>query len=117
MNRKETLAILVVIKAAFPAFYRDSNSNDVTAIWEEALEQDKAEHIAKALKDFIKTDTTGFPPTIGQIRGLAKEYRYQDFVKAQQTEELPAPKRSKEEELEQEKAKKEVMKKLGKMFK
>ena len=102
MNRKETLAILAVIRAAFPAFYRDSNSNDVTAIWEEALEKDKAEHIAKALKDFIKTDASGFPPTIGQIRNLAKEYRYQDFIKSQEVEELPPP-RTEEKIKEQDK--------------
>ena len=118
MTRQEVIALMTVIKATFPAYYRGSDSaNEAVAIWSELLSEDNPLHITKALKDFIKTDVTGFPPTIGQIRGLAKEYRYQDFIKAQQIEELPPPKRSKEEELEQEKAKQEVMKKLGKMFK
>ena len=109
---------MTIIKATYPAFYKEEELvNDAITIWSELLSEDNPLHITKALKDFIKTDVTGFPPTIGQIRGLAKEYRYQDFVRAQQVEELPPPKRSKEEELEQEKAKQEIMKKLGKMFK
>ena len=97
MNRQEVIALMTVIKATFPAYYRESDSvNDAVAIWSELLSSDNPLHITKALKDFIKTDTSGFPPTIGQIRNLAKEYRYQDYIKKQEIEELPPPKSEEE---------------------
>lgn len=72
--------------------------NDAITIWSELLSADNPLHITKALKDFIKTDTSGFPPTIGQIRNLAREYRYQDFIAFKDVDELlPAPPKTEEE--------------------
>lgn len=94
---------MTVIKATFPAYYRGSDSvNEAVAIWSELLSFDNPLHITKALKDFIRTDTSGFPPTIGQIRNLAKEYRYQDYIARDELEELPAPPKTAEEIKERE---------------
>lgn len=108
---------MTVIKATFPAYYRGSDSvNEAVAIWSELLSSDNPLHITKALKDFIKTDTSGFPPTIGQIRNLAKEYRYQDTINAE-VKELPAPERTPEYEKAQDEAKQEVLRKLSTFMK
>jgi len=64
------------------------------------LQDDKADYIAKAVKDFIKNDNTGFPPTIGQIRSrardiyiaeLEREKRERDMLPEPEVNGIPMP--------------------------
>ena len=65
---------MTAIRAAYPNYYKNqAEVNDAISLWSEMLAEDKADYIAKAVKDFIKNDNTGFPPTIGQIRSRARE--------------------------------------------
>lgn len=67
---------MTAIRAAYPNYYRNQGEiDDAINLWSEMLSEDKAEYIAKAVKDFIKSDSTGFPPTIGQIRSRAMDIR------------------------------------------
>lgn len=71
MNRKETLAIMSVLKAAYPGYYRDMSRTDaesVVALWEEMFRDDSAETVALAVKAHIANDKKGFPPHIGAIK-------------------------------------------------
>lgn len=71
MTREEVLAIMGVLKAAYPAYYRDmkrSEAESVVALWEEMFRDDSAQVVALAVKAHIANDKKGFPPHIGAIK-------------------------------------------------
>lgn len=71
MTREETLAIMSVLKAAYPNYYRDMKPRDaesVVALWVEMFKDDSAAVVTAAVKAHIATDTKGFPPHIGAIK-------------------------------------------------
>lgn len=71
MTREETLAIMSVLKAAYPMFYRDmkrSEAESVVSLWAEMFKDEQAEIVAAAVKGHIATDQKGFPPHIGAIK-------------------------------------------------
>lgn len=80
------------IKVAYPSYYRNQTEiDDAINLWAEMLSEDDPVYTAKAVKQFIKTDSKGFPPAIGQIRTLAAEIRHSEWER-QQREQLPEPK-------------------------
>lgn len=71
MTREETLAIMGVLKAAYPNYYRDmkrSEAESVVALWEEMFREDDPQVVALAVKAHIANDKKGFPPHIGAIK-------------------------------------------------
>ena len=71
MNYEETLAIMGVLKAAYPQYYRDMKRNEaesVVSLWAELFKDDPANMVAAAVKAYIASDTKGFPPHIGAIK-------------------------------------------------
>lgn len=72
MTREETLAIMSVLKAAFPSYYRDMSRQDAEAViglWQTQF-YEPAQLVAMAVHTFINADRKGFPPTIGQIKDI-----------------------------------------------
>ena len=70
MTRSETLAVMSILKAAYPAYYRDMKRKDAEAVvnlWAEMLEDYPADLVAAAVKSHIASDRKGFPPHIGAI--------------------------------------------------
>ena len=70
MNRTETLAVMSILKAAYPAYYRDMKRKDAEAVvnlWSEMLADYPADLVAAAVKTHIASDRKGFPPHIGAI--------------------------------------------------
>jgi hypothetical protein len=84
---------MMAIRAAYPNFYKNkAEVDDAIVLWTEMLEEDRADYIAKAVKDFIKNDSTGFPPTIGQIRSRARDIRIAELEqKKRERDLLPEP--------------------------
>ena len=71
MTREETLAIMGVLKAAYPNFYKGMGRNDAEGIvdlWSSMFDQEPAQLVAMAVKAHIASDTKGFPPHIGAIK-------------------------------------------------
>ena len=71
MNYEETLAIMGVLKAAYPQYYRDmkrSDAESVVSLWTEMFKDEPANVVAVAVKAYIASDTKGFPPHIGAIK-------------------------------------------------
>ena len=71
MNREETLAIMGVLKAAYPNYYRDMKRGDaegIVELWHAMFRDDPAEVVAVAVKAHIASDVKGFPPHIGAIK-------------------------------------------------
>ena len=98
MNKIEVTAIMSAIKVAYPSYYKNQTEiDDATTLWTEMLSEDDPAYIAKAVKQFIKTDNKGFPPSIGQIRTLAAEIRRAEYDERQrQISQLPEPERKRE---------------------
>jgi hypothetical protein len=101
------------IKVAYPSYYKDqAEIEDAINLWTEMLAEDDARLIAKAVKQFIKTDSKGFPPSIGQIRTLAAEIRKKEWEAEQrELDALPEP------EIKREPCPPDIMEKMKNLFK
>ena len=108
-----------IIRTAYPAYYRrTSEIEDAVNLWTEMMDNDDPNLIARAVKQFIKSDPVGFPPGIGQIKELAKSIRVadaQDEKMREQQKRLAEPikVRTPEDELRRE----EFMEKMRMMLK
>lgn len=70
MTRAETLAVMSILKAAYPAYYRGMKRKDAEAVvnlWAEMLADYPADLVVAAVKTHIASDRKGFPPHIGAI--------------------------------------------------
>lgn len=76
MTIEETLAIMSLLKAAYPNYYKDMKRNDaegVVNLWSAMFADEPAGVVAAAVKAHIASDSKGFPPHIGAIKeGIAK---------------------------------------------
>ena len=113
MKETEVTAVMSAIKVAYPSYYKNQKEiDDAITLWAEMLEDDEPGYIAKAVKQFIKTDAKGFPPSIGQIRTIAAEVRRAEWDERQrQTDLLPEP------EIEKVPMPDEIREKMMKLFK
>lgn len=71
MTREETLAIMAVLKAAYPNYYKDMKRADaegVVNLWATMFADEPAELVTAAVKAHIASDSKGFPPHIGAIK-------------------------------------------------
>ena len=56
-------------------YFKGDDLDFTVLVWADALIDDEHRHIMSAAKEYIKTDASGFPPSVGQLRIMAKEYR------------------------------------------
>ena len=81
MTREETLAIMSVLKAAYPNFYKDmkrSDADGIVNLWAAMFADEPADLVAVAVKGYIATDAKGFPPHIGAIKTAIVKLREPD---------------------------------------
>mgnify|MGYP002801226516 FL=1 len=67
MTRDETIKILMVIQAAYPN-YKPTDKTVTVNIWTEMLSDIPYEKVSTAVKAYIQTDTSGFAPSVGDVR-------------------------------------------------
>lgn len=70
MTREETIAVLAVLRAAYPSFYRDYSKQsleDIVSLWHSMFSAQPANVVMAAVKSLIATRTVGYPPVIGEI--------------------------------------------------
>lgn len=75
MTRDETLTVLAVIRAAYPAFYGKANKQDIDIsvnLWSEMFADDSYQVVNYALKQLI-AEKTGFPPCIADLKKKIRE--------------------------------------------
>ena len=70
MTREEVKAVLAIITEMYPNF-NPGNIKNTVDLWSVYLADDDAGVIKQALDNYIKTDTTGFAPSVGQLRQKA----------------------------------------------
>lgn len=71
MDREETLEIMAVLQAAYPAYYRGQGEEDAKAavnLWHKMFADDPYPVVSAAVEAHIASDTKGYPPHIGAIR-------------------------------------------------
>ena len=69
MIKSDIVTIIGILKTAYPQYYKDRNSIiDTTNLWYEMFENDDINLIKIAVKNYITNSTSGFPPTIGEIK-------------------------------------------------
>ncbi len=71
MTRKETGAVMDILRVAYPQFYRGVDSRDIALtvqLWAEMFAQDDVKTVLAAVKRLIALDTRGFPPAIGAVK-------------------------------------------------
>ncbi len=68
MTRDETKMILMRIQTTYPNWKPQDLSLTID-LWHEYLEGYTYQEILGAVKAFVLSDTTGFPPTVGQVVG------------------------------------------------
>ena len=87
MTREETLAIMGVLKAAYPNYYRDMNRKDAEAVvdlWATMFSDEPMQLVAMAVKAHISSDTKGFPPHIGAIKEAIGKLMQPDTMSEQE---------------------------------
>ena len=78
MKRQETIKILTVIKLTFPNAFTKTTPEDFRLMidtWDELLGDYEYPEVNAGLVSFIKTDTSGFPPAVGQIIAMIPSIR------------------------------------------
>lgn len=71
MTRDETIAIMGILKTAYPNFYKDMSRDSALqaiALWSEMFRDDPAEIVTAAVKALIASRTEGWPPNIGEVK-------------------------------------------------
>lgn len=75
MTRQETANTLLILKAAYPQFYRDMDNDEAKAamsLWSDMFANEKLEVVKMALYRLIETHA-GYPPTIADVKGMIRE--------------------------------------------
>lgn len=89
MNISETAKILYVMKATYPRYYSNLSPSEIATMaeaWHMMLEEYDYNAVAASLKAYALGDSSGFPPTPGQlVENLAKaRTEHEDAVSAWQ---------------------------------
>lgn len=78
MTRDEAKYIIRIIKESYPN-WNPENLSDTIDIWATVLADESFEAIKFGLLNYIKSDTKGFAPSIGQIRNSANVVLSHDY--------------------------------------
>lgn len=71
MDRKETISILSLMRAAYPSFYKGVSKEDaeeIVNLWCDMFHNDPVGIVGAAVKSLIETDEKGYPPHIGAVK-------------------------------------------------
>lgn len=82
MNKKETVQILAILKAAYPNFYKDMTAEEAQgtiSVWALQFADLPADIVLMALNKAISTSK--FPPTIAEIKDKMKALYWEAYGK------------------------------------
>ena len=71
MTPKETKAVLALMRAAYPQFYKDMSRealNSVVNLWQKQFEDYDGLLVLNAVNTLISSRVEGYPPTIGAVK-------------------------------------------------
>ena len=70
MDKKETLAIIDILRAAYPIAFRDftlKQAEVMVDVWQELLRHFTYDVVRRALMGLISEDTRGYMPPVGAV--------------------------------------------------
>ncbi len=73
MNQTDAVCLLRSISSAYPRFFRDTSKEQaqkMAQVWADLLPDKTLEEMMIVARVFIRSDASGFPPTIGQLMAL-----------------------------------------------
>lgn len=76
MNINEALMVMAKLKVVYGYLYKDYTQKMIQLTaesWAESFPENSFEDILNATKEYIKTDSTGYPPTPGKINAILKK--------------------------------------------
>lgn len=71
MTREDTIKLLSVLRTAYPQFYRGISKDEAyntISLWSKMFQNENTDIVNSAVLSFIECDSSGFPPTVGQIK-------------------------------------------------
>lgn len=71
MNKAETATLLAILKVAYPQFYNNHSKDEMLSavnLWAEMFREDDFQLVSAAVKTYIASADSKFPPSIGQIK-------------------------------------------------
>ena len=69
MNKKETVLIMAVIETAYPNIKRTEQQRmEAVNLWASLFADDDPKDVMEAVRLYVVSDTSGFPPAIGAIK-------------------------------------------------
>lgn len=85
MTLEETVDVLNIIKLAYPNFYgtkgaADLDKREICKLWATMFAEDDFDSVLAAVKTYIATDTTGFGPTVGQLKDLERRLTHREAM-------------------------------------
>lgn len=87
MDRGETLKVFAVLKANYGNFFKTLSRTDAEAmvnLWNEMFMDEPYELVGAAIKAYIATDVSGFPPNVGKIKDHIKKLTQQEEMTEQE---------------------------------
>ena len=85
MTREETVRIIHIIVASYPSFKPSASEvSEMVETWNYMLDEYSYQVIAMALKSFITADTSGFPPSVGQLLDYVRKFKKQEEMNENQ---------------------------------
>ena len=79
MTREETVKLIHIIVASYPSFKpSQAELKDMVEAWAFMFDEYPYNVVSVALKAFITTDTSGFPPSVGQIISIMHKMVQED---------------------------------------
>lgn len=82
MTKQDALQLLFIVQTAYPKYYKVMNKNETNNfvdLWAAIFEDKPVNLVANALKAYIATDDSGYPPVPGAINKKIMELCLPDF--------------------------------------
>lgn len=83
MNRNDVIALMAVLKTAYPSYYKQVSRDEALAainLWSEMFADDDPAIVSAATKALIASRTEGFPPTIGAVKAKMHDIANPDVM-------------------------------------
>lgn len=87
MTLEETLKVFSVLKANYPNFFKNISRIDAEAqvsLWCEMFQDTPYELVGAAIKSYIATNTTDYPPNVGKIKDQIRKLTKKDEMSEQE---------------------------------
>lgn len=81
MTKQETVQVMAVLQAAFPAWARGMSNEEgrsVLNLWAAMFADDPAGDVMAAVQALIATQKEGYPPTVGAVKAKIDDMRMAD---------------------------------------